>query len=149
MDITTVGTDFGYFEVQSKNDIIYSAQFIDELDSNSTSNPYMKKLVKDYFLGRGLSHYHCKLDGTPFQISVWKEIIKIPYGETRTYSEIAEAIGKPNSYRAVASACSANRIAIMIPCHRVVGKKNKNGYKWGKKIKNKLLKLEKIEISNI
>lgn len=58
--------------------------------------------------------------GTPFQKRVWKEIRKIPFGETRTYREIAEAIGKPGSYRAVANACGANPIPISVPCHRVI-----------------------------
>jgi O-6-methylguanine DNA methyltransferase len=58
--------------------------------------------------------------GTPFQMRVWKEIRKIPFGETRTYREIAEAIGNPNSYRAVANACGSNPIPISVPCHRVI-----------------------------
>jgi len=60
------------------------------------------------------------LIGTPFQMRVWKEIRKIPFGETRTYSEIAEAIGNPRSYRAVANACGSNPIPISVPCHRVI-----------------------------
>ena len=58
--------------------------------------------------------------GTPFQIRVWEEIRKIPPGETRTYKSIAEAIGKPSSYRAVANACGSNPIPISVPCHRVI-----------------------------
>ena len=60
------------------------------------------------------------MKGTDFQIKVWKELERIPVGETRTYKEIAEAVGCPNSYRAVANACSANPNPIIIPCHRVV-----------------------------
>ena len=58
--------------------------------------------------------------GTPFQIRVWEEIRKIPPGETRTYKNIAEAIGNPSSYRAVANACGSNPIPISVPCHRVI-----------------------------
>jgi len=61
-----------------------------------------------------------KLDGTDFQISVWKELLKIPRGKTKTYKEIAIAIGKPNSSRAVANACAQNPYAPAVPCHRVV-----------------------------
>ncbi|MDA9590271.1 MGMT family protein [bacterium] len=61
-----------------------------------------------------------KLDGTDFQVSVWKELLKIPRGKTKTYKEIALAIGKPNSSRAVANACAQNPYAPAVPCHRVV-----------------------------
>ena len=60
------------------------------------------------------------LKGTKFQIKVWKEISKIPYGETRTYKDLAVAIGRPNSSRAVANACGKNPYPIEIPCHRVI-----------------------------
>ena len=60
------------------------------------------------------------LKGTEFQIKVWKEISKIPYGKTSTYKQIAEAIGHPKSYRAVANACGKNPYPETIPCHRVV-----------------------------
>jgi len=61
-----------------------------------------------------------KLEGTDFQIAVWKELLKIPAGSTKTYKEIALAIGKPNSSRAVANACAQNPYAPAVPCHRVV-----------------------------
>ena len=61
-----------------------------------------------------------KLDGTDFQVSVWKELLKIPIGRTKTYKEIAVAIGRPNSSRAVANACAQNPYAPDVPCHRVV-----------------------------
>ena len=60
-----------------------------------------------------------KLEGTNFQRTVWKEISKIPFGETRTYKDLAIAIGKPNSSRAVANACAKNPYPVIIPCHRV------------------------------
>ncbi|MDG1201514.1 MAG: MGMT family protein [Candidatus Actinomarina sp.] len=61
-----------------------------------------------------------RLEGTNFQIAVWKELLKIPIGETTTYKNIAIAIGKPNSSRAVANACAQNPYAPHVPCHRVV-----------------------------
>ena len=87
-----------------------------------------------------------KLSGTEFQIKVWKEISKIPYGETRTYKDLAIAIGKPNSSRAVANACGKNPYPILIPCHRVVRSDGKiGGYSGpgGRSQKKKLLLKEK------
>ena len=68
-----------------------------------------------------------KLKGTDFQIKVWKEISKIPYGETRTYKDIAVAIGRPNSSRAVANAWGKNPYVPEIPCHRVIRSDGKLG----------------------
>jgi len=81
--------------------------------------------------------------GTAFQQKVWQALIKIPYGQTRTYGQIAEAIGHPKAARAVGGACNKNPIAIIIPCHRVVGSNQSLiGYAFGVDIKTKLLNLE-------
>ena len=89
-----------------------------------------------------------KLEGTHFQILVWKELLKIPVGQTKTYKEIAVAIGKPNSSRAVANACGKNPYPIDIPCHRVVRSDgNIGGYSGvgGQKKKIELLKAENFK----
>jgi|TARA_B100000676_G_C17690089_1_gene635891 methylated-DNA-[protein]-cysteine S-methyltransferase len=86
-----------------------------------------------------------KLNGTKFQISVWKEIKKIPKGQTKTYKDIAVALKKPKSSRAVANACGKNPLLIEIPCHRVIRSDGKlGGYsgKGGMNQKRKLLKEE-------
>jgi len=86
-----------------------------------------------------------KLNGTKFQISVWKEIKKIPKGQTKTYKDIAVALKKPKSSRAVANACGKNPLLIEIPCHRVIRSDGKlGGYsgKGGMNQKRKLLKKE-------
>ena len=86
-----------------------------------------------------------KLNGTKFQISVWQEIKKIPKGQTKTYKDIAIALKKPKSSRAVANACGKNPLLIEIPCHRVIRSDGKlGGYsgKGGMKQKRKLLKEE-------
>ena len=86
-----------------------------------------------------------KLNGTKFQISVWKEIKKIPKGQTKTYKDIALALKKPQSSRAVANACGKNPLLIEIPCHRVIRSDGKlGGYsgKGGMNQKRKLLKEE-------
>ena len=89
-----------------------------------------------------------KLEGTDFQRRVWKEISKIPFGETRTYKDLAVAIGKPNSSRAVANACGKNPYPVIIPCHRVIRSDGKlGGYSGvgGVKKKKELLKLENVK----
>ena len=86
-----------------------------------------------------------ELEGTAFQIKVWKEIAKIPYVETRTYKQLAESIGHPKSYRAVANACGKNPYAPYIPCHRVIRSDgNLGGYsaKGGVRKKRRMLEEE-------
>jgi AraC family transcriptional regulator of adaptative response/methylated-DNA-[protein]-cysteine methyltransferase len=80
---------------------------------------------------------------TAFQWLVWQELAAIPYGETRTYAEVASAIGKPNAVRAVARACATNPVALAIPCHRVVpAAGGEGGYRWGASRKRILLRRE-------
>lgn len=82
-------------------------------------------------------------EGTAFQRMVWDEIRTIPYGKTRTYAWIAERIGRPNSFRAVANACGKNPFPIVIPCHRVVGSNGRpGGYTGGLDIKQALQDIE-------
>src|SRR6185503_15517634 len=83
------------------------------------------------------------VSGTAFQLKVWEALQQIPAGERRTYGEVAEAIGQPTASRAVARACATNRIAVVIPCHRVVrGSGELAGYKWGAERKARLLEEE-------
>jgi len=91
-------------------------------------------------------HLDLPLDvrATAFQRRVWEELRKIPYGETRTYQQVAEAIGEPTAARAVARACATNPASVVIPCHRVVGSDGGlRGYRWGLARKKKLLAGEK------
>ena len=86
------------------------------------------------------------LHGTPFQVSVWKEMLKIPAGSTRSYAEVARRIGRPKAFRAVAQACGANPIPIVVPCHRVVASSGKlGGYTGGIEKKLSLLAAEGVE----
>ena len=83
------------------------------------------------------------IQASAFQWRVWRALQQIPFGETRSYSEIATAIGSPKAVRAVASACANNRAAVVIPCHRVVGQSGDvSGYKWGVDRKRRLLERE-------
>jgi AraC family transcriptional regulator of adaptative response/methylated-DNA-[protein]-cysteine methyltransferase len=83
------------------------------------------------------------IQGTAFQQLVWNALKKIPYGETRSYSEIARTLGKPKAVRAVANACARNHAALIVPCHRVVQKSGElSGYRWGVRRKAALLEKE-------
>jgi len=83
------------------------------------------------------------LQATAFQWRVWRALQEIPYGETRSYREIAAAVGQPNAARAVAQACAGNRVALVVPCHRVVrGDGVTGGYRWGAERKARILGYE-------
>lgn len=106
--------------------------------------PFVAQLDK-YLEGNSKLVYQnaLKQEGTEFQKLVWKEISKIPYGKTKSYQEIAKAIKRPKAVRAVGTACGANKLALIIPCHRVVSSTGRiSGFRWGSEIKEKLLELE-------
>ncbi|QGW63850.1 methylated-DNA--[protein]-cysteine S-methyltransferase [Lysobacter soli] len=85
------------------------------------------------------------LIGTAFQKKVWDALMKIPHGQTRSYTQIAEEIGHPRSMRAVANACANNHVAIVVPCHRVVrGDGSLGGYRWGLPMKQRVLERERV-----
>jgi AraC family transcriptional regulator, regulatory protein of adaptative response / methylated-DNA-[protein]-cysteine methyltransferase len=114
----------------------------------SRNDNQMKKWAEEfskYFDGREFPrNLPIDVQATAFQWKVWQQIRSIPYGKTSTYSEVAEIIGKPRAIRAVANACATNHIALLIPCHRVVGKNGDlRGYKWGLERKQALLSREK------
>jgi AraC family transcriptional regulator of adaptative response/methylated-DNA-[protein]-cysteine methyltransferase len=84
------------------------------------------------------------LDGTDFQRRVWRALRAIPYGATWTYADLAREVGAPRAARAVAAACAANRVALVVPCHRVVrGDGASGGYRWGAERKARLLAAER------
>jgi AraC family transcriptional regulator of adaptative response/methylated-DNA-[protein]-cysteine methyltransferase len=83
---------------------------------------------------------------TAFQRRVWQELQRIPLGKTRTYAQVARALGRPSASRAVARACATNPVSVVVPCHRVIrGDGNLAGYRWGIERKEQLLKTEKVE----
>jgi len=105
--------------------------------------PYARQL-EEYFAGRRqLFDLPLDLRGTDFQKRCWRELLKIPYGETRSYADIARAMGNPSAVRAVGLANGQNPIAIIVPCHRVIGSDGSlTGYGGGLESKRKLLELE-------
>jgi len=105
-----------------------------------------KQELYRYFAGEKIT-FSTPLDlqGTPFQVAVWRELCNIPYGETRSYGELALTIGRPNAPRAVGAANGANPIAIIVPCHRVIGSSGTlTGYGGGLPTKSWLLQLEGV-----
>jgi O-6-methylguanine DNA methyltransferase len=101
--------------------------------------------LKRYLKG-GRKRFECKLDlkGTPFEKKVWSALTKIPYGRTRSYRDIAQAIGHPRAFRAVGNANGRNSIPLIIPCHRVIESNGGlGGFGHGVKVKKRLLDFEK------
>ncbi len=113
-------------------------------ESKSALAPYIREL-NDYFAGeRREFSFPLDLRGTEFQLACWHALLEIPYGETRSYREIAEAIGHPHAYRAVGMSNNRNPVAIVVPCHRVIASSGSLcGYGGGLEIKRKLLDLER------
>jgi methylated-DNA-[protein]-cysteine S-methyltransferase len=107
--------------------------------------------LKEYFEGKRISFdLPLKMEGTEFQVKVWNALLQIPFGETRSYKEIAAAVGNPLGSRAIGNANNKNKIAIIIPCHRVIGANGKLvGYEGGLAIKEKLLSMEKTILRDV
>jgi methylated-DNA-[protein]-cysteine S-methyltransferase len=103
------------------------------------------KQLEEYFSGkRKQFDLPLRPSGTAFQQNVWKALISIPYGETRSYKQVAQMVGNPDASRAVGMANNRNPIVIIVPCHRVVGSNGSLvGYAYGLEMKKKLLELEK------
>lgn len=116
-----------------------------ELESKMLNK--VEKQVNEYLEGkRKKFDIPLMLEGTEFQKRVWAELAKIPYGETRSYKDIAQALKDPNACRAVGTANGKNPISLIIPCHRVINQSGKmGGYAGGLSIKEFLLSLEKIK----
>ncbi|WP_223418168.1 methylated-DNA--[protein]-cysteine S-methyltransferase [Anaerococcus murdochii] len=122
---------------------------MDEIDENSEENELFnifKDQLLEYFEGKRKTFD--KLDlldpkGTAFQKTVWRSLLKIPYGETSSYKEIAKTIGNPRATQAVGTAIGKNPFLIIIPCHRVIKADGSlGGFAYGREIKRKLLKIE-------
>ena len=112
-------------------------------ESQRAVRPYAREL-EEYFAGqRRQFSFPLDLRGTEFQLACWRALREIPYGETRTYADIARAVGKPTGFRAVGMANNRNPVAIVVPCHRVIASDGTLcGYGGGLDVKRKLLELE-------
>ena len=112
-------------------------------DSPKAMQPYLREL-EEYFSGnRREFTFALDLRGTDFQVACWRALLAIPYGETRSYADIARVVGRPRGFRAVGMANNRNPIAIVVPCHRVIASDGSLcGYGGGLDVKRKLLEME-------
>ena len=132
--ITQLMIDNGSKEINILAEWMHSSTFFNDA----------KQQLREYFNNKRQT-FDLKLNpaGTVFQRHAWQQLIKIPYGETRRYKDIAAGLGNPNASRAVGMANNKNPIPIIIPCHRVIGANNKLvGYAYGLELKQQLLSLE-------
>lgn len=143
----------GYLDIIEKDGFITNINISGETDTSSYTlrlTPVISKGIKEleeYFKGQR-KDFDLPLEpcGSEFQWSVWKELLKIPYGEKRSYSDIAREAGTPKGARAVGHSIGQNPILIIIPCHRVLGKDGSlTGFSAGLKLKRFLLDLEGVE----
>ena len=112
-------------------------------ESEVVMAPYLRE-IEEYFAGRRRDFsFPLDIRGTSFQVACWRALLAIPFGETRSYADIAFAVGKSNAFRAVGMANNRNPIAIVIPCHRVIASNGTLcGYGGGLEVKRRLLELE-------
>jgi len=105
--------------------------------------PHLRKVISQFTAHPAALDLPLDLRATAFQMRVWEALRRIPRGETRTYTQVAQSLGQPTAVRAVARACATNPVAVVIPCHRVIGSDGKpTGYRWGLKRKEELLEIE-------
>lgn len=127
-----------------------SEQFVlgDEWVEDAAPLAYAVEPLQSYFNGE-LTEFNVplRMDGSEFQVAVWKALMDVPYGKTASYGDIAHALGKPGASRAVGGANNSNHIPIIIPCHRIIGADGSmTGFGGGMKNKEILLKLEGISV---
>ncbi len=138
----------GILEITCENNCLNTLKPVEKAKTSSNETEFYKKIktqLDEYFSGkRKVFDIKITQNGTDFQKKVWKELLKIPYGKTLSYSEIAQNIGNKNASRAVGGACNKNPIMIVVPCHRVIAKNgNLTGFAYGLTMKEFLLNLEK------
>jgi methylated-DNA-[protein]-cysteine S-methyltransferase len=140
----------GLLELKASANGLRSVSFVDNVDKPVNSNKITNdcaQQIKEYFnLTRKTFDVPFDIEGTPFQKSVWKALLNIPYGKSASYQDIANEINNPKAVRAVGLANGKNPISIITPCHRVIGKnKSLTGYAGGLDKKKWLLNHEGIE----
>lgn len=149
MNIYKHYTPLGMLLLEYKNtDHFTRIWFANQDDQSLADYPYLvspyNKELKQYFSGKPIAfNWPLQLEGTPFQIKVWQLLAKIPYGTTVSYKQLCTQLSI-RAYQAVGQAVKANPIAIIIPCHRVIGSHNLGGYHYGLTIKRFLLELENV-----
>ncbi|WP_280522420.1 methylated-DNA--[protein]-cysteine S-methyltransferase [Falseniella ignava] len=147
LDFVVYAFPFGFLKIGYQVEALLLLQKIDESQNVGKKTDFTERVyteIMECLKGeRTTFDIAYELEGTAFQKKVWQELTKIPYGETRTYKEIAIAIGNPNASRAVGMANNKNPLMIVVPCHRVTGTNGKLvGYGEGIAMKRELLAME-------
>lgn len=152
MEFAVYDFPFGMLKIGYENDKVVFLKKVDETDDlgrKTKFTDFVHGQVLEYLCGKRRSFdFAYELRGTEFQKKVWEQLIRIPYGETRTYKEVAAAVGNPKASRAVGMANNKNPVTIVVPCHRVIGTDGKMvGYAGGVEMKKGLLALENTFLS--
>ncbi len=148
MTYAVYDTKLGQMRVDYEGDIVYSVKKLNEIEKNlGERNELTDEVIKqinEYIEGKRKDFsFNYEMRGTEFQKKVWQALIAIPYGETRTYKDIAKAVGNEKASRAVGLANNKNPMIIVVPCHRVIGASGKLvGYAGGLDMKKFLLEME-------
>ncbi len=148
LEIVYYSSPVGNLKIESKNGQLWSVSMAKEVNLVKNNNPLLAEAIRqfdEYFAGRR-KNFDLPLAwrGTSFQIKVWQTLLKIPYGQTWSYQELAHSIGQITASRAVGNANKANLLMIIVPCHRVIRANGEiGGYGSGELIKKHLLDLEK------
>jgi len=147
MDIFFYKSPIGFLEIICQNDELISLKLVKNIGKSCVDTNIIKniRLQLDEYFSQKRKKFDVKINpkGTDFQKLVWKTLEQIPYGQTKSYSQMAELIGNKNAQRAVGSACNKNPIMIIVPCHRVISKSGElGGFAYGGSVKQKLLNLE-------
>ena len=147
MNSTIIPSPIGNLKINAENGHIVSIDFRAENGDDGNSQPVLieaARQLSEYFAGhRKVFDLPLAPGGTAFQQAVWKALAAIPFGDLRSYRDIAEEIGKPNAVRAVGAANGRNPIPIVVPCHRVIGSDGSlTGFAGGLDMKRALLALE-------
>ncbi|OFS64397.1 cysteine methyltransferase [Nosocomiicoccus sp. HMSC09A07] len=154
LDYAVYEFPFGFLKIGYKKNVLTMLKKIDETSDYGRKTEFTERVyreIMEYLNGERTSFdISYELKGTDFQKRVWEELTRIPYGETRTYKEIANAIGNANASRAVGMANNKNSFMIIVPCHRVVGANGKFiGYAGGIEMKKELLDMEEKVVMEV
>ncbi len=150
----TYNPAMGLITIEANHEMLFRLTFNPVACCEEKSNQIIRDTVSqldEYFSGKRelFDLPMCLAWGTVFQRQVWEAISSIPYGETRTYKQLAEMIGSRNAFRAVGNACGQNRYPLLIPCHRVVGSSSIGGFSADLCIKEKLLEFEAKTLAGV
>lgn len=141
-------SNIGIIKLTYEGNTLLKLDIVNEIELSNEKNEFTDKIfsqIQEYLEGKrkNFENINLKLTGTDFQLKVWNEIKKIPYGKTLTYKEVANLIGNEKACRAVGNALNKNPIPIIIPCHRIVSSSGDlTGFAYGVDLKKKLIELE-------